>query len=147
MISIIIPVFNVAPYLRACLDSIVAQTYGDWEVICIDDGSTDSSGLILDEYSKADGRIVVVHQINAGVCRARNNGLRMARGEYITFVDSDDVLRESAYEKMMGLVAECPDVDMVMLADSPFKDGDLPSWGSVRFSPRLLQYEELAHPY
>lgn len=89
-ISIIVPVYNTARYLARCLDSIAAQTFTDWECICVDDGSPDASGAILDEYAAKDSRFVVLHQENGGVSRARNAGLDVARGEWIAFVDSDD---------------------------------------------------------
>lgn len=95
MISIIIPVYNVEKYLSECLNSIFAQTYTDYEVILVDDGSPDKSGAICDEYAQKDCRIRVIHQKNAGVSVARNNGINQARGEWITFVDSDDWLDES----------------------------------------------------
>ena len=90
--SIIIPVYNVAPYLRECLDSVLAQTVMDWEAICVDDGSTDGSGAILDEYRAKDGRILVLHKENGGVCRARNLALELAKGEWVCFVDGDDIV-------------------------------------------------------
>lgn len=89
-ISVIVPVYKVERYLPRCLDSIVAQTFTDWECILIDDGSPDNSGAICDEYAKQDSRFVVIHQENAGVSAARNAGLDAARGEWIAFVDSDD---------------------------------------------------------
>lgn len=91
-ISVIIPVYNVAKYLRECLDSLLEQSYGQWEAICVDDGSTDDSSNILDAYSSRDGRFVVVHQHNAGVAMARNNGIEKATGDYVGFVDADDVI-------------------------------------------------------
>ena len=90
--SLIIPVHNVASYLRECLDSVLAQTYADWEAICVDDGSSDDSGAILDSYKVRDARIKVVHKRNAGVSAARNDALAMAKGEYVCFLDGDDVL-------------------------------------------------------
>ena len=90
MFSIVIPVYNVAPYLRECLDSLLAQTCADWEAVCVDDGSTDSSGAILDEYAAKDSRFVVVHQENRGVSAARNKGLDIAKGEWLVFLDGDD---------------------------------------------------------
>lgn len=90
MISIIIPVYNVAPYLGQCLESVHRQTYTDWECLLIDDGSTDTSGEICDEWAKKDTRFHVVHQQNGGVSKARNAGIDNAKGEYIVFVDSDD---------------------------------------------------------
>ncbi len=90
--SIIIPVYNVAPYLRECLDSVLSQTFTDWEAICVDDGSTDASGAILDEYAAKDARFRVIHQSNAGVSAARNRALDMARSEWVLFLDGDDYL-------------------------------------------------------
>ena len=101
--SIIIPVYNVAPYLRECLDSVLAQTFGDWEAICIDDGSTDDSGIILDEYAERDKRFKVVHQANAGVSEARNKGLDLARGTWGVFLDGDDMFSQNG----LGEIASC----------------------------------------
>lgn len=93
-ISVIVPVYNVAPYLSRTLDSILAQTYSSIEVILVDDGSTDDTGAICDQYSAKDNRIVVIHKSNAGVSAARNDGLRVATGDYIGFVDGDDLLEK-----------------------------------------------------
>lgn len=92
MISVVIPVYNVAPYLEECLQSIVNQKFTDWECILVDDGSTDGSGTLCDNWSRKDTRIVVVHQANGGVSAARNVGIEMAKREYILFVDSDDTI-------------------------------------------------------
>lgn len=89
-ISIIVPVYNVEKYLRRCLDSIVDQTFTDFELLLVDDGSTDQSGKICDEYNEKDARIKVFHKENGGVSTARNLGLDNAIGEYVSFVDSDD---------------------------------------------------------
>ena len=89
--SIIVPVYNVAPYLRACLDSVLAQTFGDWECLCVDDGSTDGSGEIIDEYAKKDARFRVIHQRNGGVSAARNRALDVACGAFVCFADGDDI--------------------------------------------------------
>ena len=89
-VSIIVPVYNVAPYLRQCMDSIINQTYRNIEIICVDDGSTDESGEILDEYAKSDNRISEAHTNNSGVASARNTGLSLASGEYLLFVDGVD---------------------------------------------------------
>lgn len=88
--SIIVPVYNTEQYLRQCLDSILAQTFEDWECILMDDGSTDESGKICDEYAATDSRFVVIHKQNGGVSSARNMGLQSARGKYVWFIDSDD---------------------------------------------------------
>lgn len=90
MISIIVPVYNVEQYLRQCLDSLLAQTFGDIEIICVDDGSTDASGTILNDYAHADSRLRVITQPNSGVSAARNRGIEESRGEWLIFVDSDD---------------------------------------------------------
>ena len=89
-ISVIIPVYNVKPYLRQCLDSVIHQTHENLEIIIVDDGSTDGSGEICDEYKEKDERVRVIHQENWGLAAARNTGLDAATGEYIMFVDSDD---------------------------------------------------------
>lgn len=101
MISVIIPVYNVAAYLPACLDSVLAQTYRDIEVIVVDDGSTDGSGDLCDDYACRDARVTVLHHENGGPSAARNNGLGVANGEYIAFVDSDDVVHEKYLETLV----------------------------------------------
>ena len=90
MISIVVPIYNVEKYLRKCIDSIIAQTFSDWELILINDGSKDNSGVICDEYVTKDKRIKVIHKNNEGVSKARNIGIELAKGEYLCFIDSDD---------------------------------------------------------
>ena len=102
--SIIIPVYNVEPYLRECLDSVLAQTFTDWETICVDDGSTDNSGAILDEYAAKDSRFKVIHQPNAGVSAARNAALDVVTGEWLTFVDGDDSISSDCLSAMLKRV-------------------------------------------
>ncbi len=99
MLSIVMPVYNVAPYLDEALDSAENQTYKDLEIICVNDGSTDSSLEILESHAKKDSRIRIINQENQGVSKARNVGLRAANGEYIYFFDSDDVLAPHTMEK------------------------------------------------
>ena len=106
LISVIVPVYNVAPYIRSCLDSICAQSYRNLEIILIDDGSTDTSGRICDEYARRDTRIVVIHKQNGGLADARNAGLAVAKGYYIGFVDSDDWIEPDMYEKLYRLCEE-----------------------------------------
>lgn len=103
-ISVIVPVYNVEPYLRQCVDSILAQTYRYLEVILIDDGSTDGSGLICDEYEDADRRVKVLHGQNYGVAVARNRGIEAACGELIAFVDADDYLSPTMFERMADAI-------------------------------------------
>lgn len=105
LISIIIPVYNGEKYLRPCIDSILHQTYQHWELLLIDDGSKDTSGAICDEYA-SDPRISVVHKENGGQASARNQGVAMAKGEYISFVDCDDWIEADMYESMLQTMQE-----------------------------------------
>jgi glycosyltransferase involved in cell wall biosynthesis len=112
-ISIIIPVYNAQKYLAECLDSALNQTLDDIEIICIDDGSTDSSPEILDSYAAQNPKIIVIHQANAGPGYSRNVGINCANGKYIAFLDSDDVMRKNLCEKTFHIAEECG-ADMVM---------------------------------
>jgi glycosyltransferase involved in cell wall biosynthesis len=103
-ISVIVPVYNTEIYLKRCIDSIINQTFKDIEIILIDDGSTDSSADICDQYAQLDSRIRVVHQMNKGVSTARNVGLDLARGDYIGFVDSDDFIAPTMFETLLNLI-------------------------------------------
>lgn len=115
LISVIVPVFNVAVYLPECIESILGQDYEKLEVILIDDGSNDTSGSICDEYAARDNRIHVIHQKNGGAAAAKNAGLRVATGEFLSFVDSDDFLEPGAYSHMVKLLTEY-DADVVQCA-------------------------------
>ena len=99
-ISVVLPVYNVANYLRKCLDSLVNQTFEDFEVICVNDGSTDSSREILAQYAQKDSRIKIVDKKNGGLSSARNAGMKVAQGEYYSFIDSDDWIDETMLEKL-----------------------------------------------
>lgn len=112
LVSVIIPVYNVEKYLKKCLDSIINQTYKCLQIIIIDDGSTDLSGHICDEYAKKDNRITVIHQNNAGAANAKNTGLDNIKGDYLTFVDSDDWVELKWIEKMVNAMDRY-DVDVV----------------------------------
>lgn len=98
LVSIIIPVYRAEKYIRTCLQSVLNQTYTNWEAICVDDGSPDNSPKILDEYAQKDGRIRVLHQENGGVCAARNRALDAMQGDFFTFLDSDDFLHPQTLE-------------------------------------------------
>lgn len=111
-ISIIVPVYNCEAYLERCIRSIAVQTYSDLEIICVDDGSTDGSGMLLDKISSEDVRIKVIHQKNAGVSAARNTGLDAALGDIITFVDSDDAIEPDMYETLIPYFSD-ENVDIV----------------------------------
>ena len=103
-LSIIIPVYNVEEYLSRCIDSILTQSFDDFEAIIIDDGSTDKCGAIIDEYAINDCRIKVIHQKNMGVSAARNSGLKIARGKYIGFVDADDWIESDMYKILIKII-------------------------------------------
>lgn len=104
LISVIIPVYNPGKYLYACLNSVIGQSYQNLEIILIDDGSTDGSSAVCDEFAQKDRRITCIHQTNSGVSKARNRGLGVARGEYIHFPDSDDYLELDTYEYLIDLM-------------------------------------------
>lgn len=106
LISIIVPVYNVKNYLVACIDSILNQAYAETEIILVDDGSNDGSGKLCDVYAEKNDKIVVIHQSNAGTAEARNAGLRVARGEYIAFVDSDDIINKYFLLNMLTVLCE-----------------------------------------
>ncbi len=113
MISIIIPVYNVSQYLNECIQSVVNQSYKDFECILIDDGSSDGSEMICDQWAQKDARIKVIHQLNQGVSTARNKGIAEAQGEYITFIDSDDWI-DSNYLNELFQPIEKYNVDLVV---------------------------------
>ena len=100
-VSIIVPVYNVQDYLPKCLDSLLAQTYKNIEIIVVNDGSPDDSQRVIDEYAARDSRIVAVSKPNGGLSDARNFGMQYAQGEYIGFVDGDDYVEPDMYEKML----------------------------------------------
>lgn len=104
LVTIIVPIYNVEKYLNECIESILNQTYKNIEVVLVDDGSTDNSDEIIDEYTKKDSRIVAIHKKNEGVSSARNDGLKIARGEYICFADADDILMEDYVEYMYNMI-------------------------------------------
>ena len=111
MFSIIIPVYNVKPYLRECLNSVLAQTFTDWECLCVDDGSIDGSGAILDEYASRNPCFRVFHKTNGGVSSARNLGIENAIGEWIWFIDSDDIIHPQALDHIASTLKKQPTID------------------------------------
>lgn len=113
LISIIVPVYNVEKYLERCLDSLLQQTYENIEIILVDDGSTDQSGLICDNYAKKHSHIKVIHKENGGLSSARNTGLTIAQGNFVGFVDSDDWVTTDAYEFLYKLLTEA-DADLAI---------------------------------
>lgn len=124
MISVIVPVYNVEQYLDKCVESIVNQTYKDLEIILVDDGSPDNCPAMCDKWAKKDSRIKVIHKKNGGLSSARNAGLDIAEGDYITFVDSDDTIDLVMYDTMFNLFDK--NVDMVMCGHQKIDVGTAP---------------------
>ena len=143
LVSVIVPVYNTAPWLRRCLDSICAQSYRNLEILCVNDGSTDNSAEILAEYAAKDARIRVIHQENAGLSAARNTALEYASGEWVAGVDSDDYIAPDIVEKAVSGIAE--EVDMVAFGvkvkweDSPEKDAEFESYAADEVRPMTVE--------
>lgn len=135
MISIIVPIYNSESYLRRCLDSVVSQIYTDWEMILIDDGSTDKSTDICNEYACKDDRIKLIQQKNAGVSSARNKGLAVSSGTYAMFLDSDDYMFPQMCEIMVNTIKD-KDVDLVVC-------GTTETWGGLWAPDRDVDYQTL----
>lgn len=121
MISIIVPIYNAEKFITRCVDSVIAQTYQDWELLLVDDGSPDKSGAICDDYASRDSRIKVFHKQNRGVSSARNLGLDNAQGEWIAFVDADDYILPDYLEKLIT----SDDADLVISGSKRFGDSDV----------------------
>ena len=145
IISIIVPVYNIERYLPQCLESILEQTYRDLEIILVDDGSTDASGDICEQYAQYDNRIIVIHQKNSGAASAKNAGLRLAREKYLTFVDSDDYLEPDAYAYMVSQLESC-DADVIQcnfrnvyvgFSEIPNNDSDRRIYSTVEYLRRF----------
>lgn len=153
-ISVIVPIYNVETYLKGCLDSLINQTESNFEAILVDDGSTDQSSKIADEYAKKDARFKVIHQENKGLSGARNSALKVATGTYVAFLDSDDYLHPD-FLKIMGSTAKKERADMVVCQlkhtnkfySYPFEKINLSNLKVQRFYKPLdafLQNKELA---
>ena len=130
--SIIIPCYKVEKYIRECLDSVLVQSYQDWEAICVDDGSPDRTSEILDEYAVKDQRIKVIHQENRGLSEARNSALKVAEGEWLYYLDSDDVMPPHVLRKVSEVINLNHDADLVRGTLTTFIDGDVVRWGESR---------------
>ena len=116
-LSIIVPIYNVEEYIAECIDSILAQTYKDWELILVDDGSTDNSGKICDEYALKDNRIKVIHKENGGLSSARNAGIDNISGNLITFIDSDDVIiGKDTLQKLIDELTDDKELDSFLFS-------------------------------
>lgn len=140
--SIIIPVYNVAPYLRECLDSVLAQTFTDWECLCVNDGSSDDSGAILDEYAQKDPRFRVFHKKNGGVSSARNLALDNVKGEWIGFLDGDDIYRLDLMEKCKNAIKRFPTTEMVRFNFVSFTDGIQCEWPNLSGEVKFVDYQK-----
>lgn len=137
LLSIISPVYNVASYLDRCVESILSQSYRNLELILVDDGSTDGSSAICDAWAAKDQRVVVIHQVNGGVSAARNVGLKIVKGDYLTFVDPDDFLAPETYSINMTYLLEHQDVDILQYPYCHyFNDDDIQDYH--RPAPELL---------
>lgn len=156
-ISVIIPVYNVQDYLAECLDSVLAQTFADFEAVCVNDGSSDSSRAILENYACNDNRIVIVNKENGGLSSARNAGLNIAQGSYVCFLDSDDTLCENALQVIVETF-EKGNADVVTFGAHAFPEEDSENFRYLNMvlSPRrvsyfgfdtMLLFEESSHPY
>lgn len=122
-LSIIVPIYNVEKYLKKCIDSILEQTYKNLEIILIDDGSTDNSGKICDEYENKDCRIKVIHKKNGGLSDARNYGISIATGDYLGFIDSDDVIDRDMYEILYEKITQY-NADIAICGFKKFFEGE-----------------------
>jgi len=147
-ISVIIPVYNVKPYLERCVQSVVSQTYKDLEIVLVDDGSTDGSGELCDQLAATDSRIQVVHQVNKGLSEARNTGIRQATGDYVFFVDSDDGwLLDDGVEQLVNQCEATTDLLMFKAVDiytdgrqTPMKDFDVEHINSLPDGHAVFAY-------
>lgn len=132
LISVIIPIYKVENYLKPCVDSVLAQSYKNLEVILVDDGSPDQCPNICDDYASIDKRIVVIHKKNGGLSDARNMGLTKATGDYVLFLDSDDLWTEnSAVSRLVDVIKDNPDAELVFFQKFSFADGTTPVTPSI----------------
>lgn len=153
-LSVIIPVYNVSKYLEKCLDSVLAQTYTNLEIICINDGSTDNSAAILAAYAQKDPRIIVIDQENSGPSITRNNGIKQATGTLLTFLDSDDFINPETYQLCIPLFQL--NVDVVFFGCKVVAETNAIKWdsdddyysvhqdGLVELTPQILLYENVS---
>lgn len=143
-ISIIVPIYNAEKYLERCINSILVQTFTDFELILINDGSTDQSAEIMDQYARKDPRVVAIHQKNSGVSAARNTGIRAAKGKYIGFVDADDTVEPMMYQKLYESIEhECADIAMVGWSKIIFGQKELVPIFKKNNGYRVLEREKL----
>ncbi len=135
-LSIIVPVYKVRRHLQKCIESILQQTYTDYELILVDDGSPDGCGAICDRYAQECDKVKVIHKKNGGLSSARNAGIAVAKGEYITFVDGDDTIASGTYYYNMHILLSNPDIDI--LEYPVIRDYESPKSDVVSFSPQKI---------
>ena len=145
MLSVIVPVYNVQKYLDQCVESVLKQTYTDFEVILVDDGSTDNSGKMCDDWAQKDDRIKVVHQKNQGLSGARNTGIDTSEGEYLVFVDSDDLIAENMFSTLMPMMTD-ENLDAVWCTFNRFYNDDVNQINSVIKSGVDAWYKKYLYP-
>lgn len=137
-VSVIVPVYKVEPWLRRCVDSVLTQTFADFELVLVDDGSPDNCGAICDEYAEKDSRVHVIHQKNGGLSAARNAGIDAAQGEYLSFIDSDDLVRPQMLERMLQAI-ETSDADLCICHLQSFsQETELENLSTPQSSPVIL---------
>lgn len=138
MISIVMPIYNSEKYVSEAIESVCNQSYKNWELLIVNDGSTDQSSKIIDDYAKKDSRIKVFHRSNEGVSMARNYALDKCNGNYSTFIDSDDVYHPERLKKMMQIFVQNPDCDIVFTRHKEFRGelgvDDTRGTGSVKIN-------------
>lgn len=142
LLSVIVPVYKVEKFVGRCLNSIIAQTFTNWECIIVDDGSPDNCGKICDEYAQRDNRIKVIHQQNGGLSIARNEGIKLAKGKYLTFIDSDDAIEPNTFLNYINYINK---YDWVMVGvqqvDSNLKNQKLISKIDKEITSDIDNYE------
>ncbi|WP_051545390.1 glycosyltransferase family 2 protein [Butyrivibrio sp. MC2021] len=144
LISIIVPSYNVEKFLDACVDSICSQTYDNLEIILVDDGSTDSTGALCDSWKEKDSRIRVIHQENRGLSGARNAGIRAAKGEYLSFIDSDDIIAPDYVEVLYSCICE-GHVTMAQGRSNNFHDPAETETFQSTYETRLMDSRDMCH--
>ena len=145
LISVIVPIYKVEPYLKKCVDSILTQTHKNLEIILVDDGSPDNCGAICDEYAAKDSRIRVIHKPNGGLSDARNAGMKIMTGQYVAFVDSDDWIEPNMYSSLLGLITRF-EADMAFggVADDLETDGNVTTVRTSDYSATLFAEDKIS---
>ena len=144
-ISVIVPIYNCEQFLEKCLNSILEQKFDDYELILIDDGSSDKSAIIVDEYEKRYDNIRVLHKENGGVSAARNDGIHLATGKYITFIDGDDYVSNNYFSSIINFIKEYPNIDLYnfgFFSEVEDNHGNVSSTDKVNYCKKLLKSRE-----